>query len=56
MGAEGLKLFELVLLPGLIFAWGFWELYKLDKDKKQRAAADRRDDSARSEGPEDGAS
>lgn len=40
-GGAGLKLFELILLPGLVFAWGFWELYKLDKDKKEREAKKR---------------
>lgn len=40
----GLKLFELILLPALVFGWGFYELYKLDKDKKARAARKRAED------------
>lgn len=38
MSGTGLKLFELILLPGLVFAWGFWELYQLKKLKKKREA------------------
>lgn len=38
MSGAGLKLFELILLPSLVFAWGFWELYKLKKDKEKRQA------------------
>ena len=38
MSGAGLKLLELVLLPGLVFAWGFWELHQLKKLKKKREA------------------
>ena len=41
MSGAGLKLFELILLPGLVFAWGFWELYQLKKLKKKREAEKR---------------
>ncbi|WP_162906890.1 hypothetical protein [Algihabitans albus] len=38
MSGAGLKLLELILLPGLVFAWGFWELYQLKKHKQKREA------------------
>lgn len=36
MSGAGLKLLELIILPSLVFAWGFWELHKLKKDKEKR--------------------
>lgn len=38
MSGAGLKLLELIILPSLVFAWGFWELHKLRKDKQKRQA------------------
>lgn len=38
MSGAGLKLLELIILPSLVFAWGFWELHKLKKDKQKRQA------------------
>lgn len=35
MSSNGLALIELLLVFGVVFGLGFWELYKLKRDKGQ---------------------
>ncbi len=49
MSPGAIKALEMVLVFGLVLGFGFWELYKLRKDKKERAA---KEAEQKNEGPQ----
>ena len=49
-----LGLIELLLIVGLVFGFGFWQLYTLKRDKRERPRPDpRRDPEHKAPGPPD---
>ena len=44
MSSNWLPILEGLLVAGLVFGFGFWELHKLKKERRQRAAEENADD------------